>query len=99
MKPIHADINQWVMLYTKDLLSWAYHKTSNLHTAEDLVQDTFTAAVESISSFRKDSQPKKWLLGILNNKISDHYRKKTKNNHLSLDAGGGTERFFGESGH
>ncbi|MBW6496981.1 MAG: sigma-70 family RNA polymerase sigma factor [Bacteroidales bacterium] len=71
-------ISQWVSLYTEDMFKWALHKTSSHEISEDLVQDTFMAATEKISSFKGDSTPKTWLFSILNNKIVDYYRKKVK---------------------
>ena len=65
----------WVQSYSDSLYSWALHKTSNKETAEDLVQETFLVAVKSFEKFKGDSNPKTWLFSILNNKISDHYRK------------------------
>ncbi|WP_346238696.1 RNA polymerase sigma factor [Niabella insulamsoli] len=73
-KPAEA-ITCWVQLYSDHLYSRALHKTSSKETAEDLVQETFLAAVKAFDKFRGDSQPKTWLLAILNNKINDHFRK------------------------
>jgi RNA polymerase sigma-70 factor (ECF subfamily) len=67
-------IRCWVDLYSEDLLSWAYHKTFNQQMAEDLVQDTFLSAVQGFHSFQGKSEPKTWLIAILNNKIRDYYR-------------------------
>ncbi len=47
--------------------------------AEDLVQETFLAAVQSYEKFKGDSKAKTWLFSILNNKIIDHYRRAYKN--------------------
>lgn len=69
-----ATIKCWVELYSDIMYSWALHKTSSKETAEDLVQETFLAAVQSFAKFKGESNPKTWLLSILNNKISDHYR-------------------------
>lgn len=69
-----ATIKCWVELYSDSMYSWALHKTSSRETAEDLVQETFLAAVQSFSKFKGDSNPKTWLFAILNNKINDHYR-------------------------
>lgn len=60
------------------MYSWALFKVSNSETAKDLVQDTFLAAAEKISSFQGKSSPKTWLFSILNFKIIDHYRAKIK---------------------
>lgn len=69
-----ATIKCWVEMYSDSMYSWALHKTSSKETAEDLVQDTFMAAVQSFDRFKGDSNPKTWLFAILNNKINDHYR-------------------------
>jgi RNA polymerase sigma-70 factor (TIGR02943 family) len=60
------------------LFSWALYKVSDKHTAEDLVQDTFVSAYQSIGAFEGNSQPKTWLFAILNRKIIDHYRKAAR---------------------
>jgi RNA polymerase sigma factor (sigma-70 family) len=67
-------IRYWVDLFSDSLYSWAFHKTSSKETAEDLVQETFLAAIRSFDKFRGDSNPKTWLFAILNHKIADHYR-------------------------
>jgi len=64
----------WVELYSDNLYSWALHKTSSIEIAEDLVQETFMAAVQSFANFEGKSNPKTWLFAILNNKINDHHR-------------------------
>jgi RNA polymerase sigma-70 factor (ECF subfamily) len=73
-----AALKEWVALYADNLYSWALHKTTNKETAEDLVQDTFMAAVQSFEKFEGKSNPKTWLFAILNNKIVDHYRSNLK---------------------
>ncbi len=72
------ELNQWIDQYSKELLSWATYKVSDVELAKDLVQDTFLAASEKISTFKRDSSPKTWLFSILNFKIIDHYRVKVK---------------------
>ena len=44
-------------------------------TAEDMVQETFLAALKGGKSFAGRSAEKSWLVGILKNKICDYYRK------------------------
>ncbi len=75
-----TELTEWVRLYTKDLYAWAYRNTSDKELSEDLVQETFLAAAESMSGFKRDSQPKTWLTGILKNKIAEHYRKSIRQN-------------------
>ncbi len=74
----HNNLSDWVENYTDPLFQWAHHKVSDNEMAKDLVQDTFLAAAEKLSSFKGDSKPKTWLFSILNHKIIDHYRKKVK---------------------
>ncbi|MGE0635268.1 MAG: sigma-70 family RNA polymerase sigma factor [Bacteroidia bacterium] len=96
-------IKCWVELYSDSMYSWALHKTSDKETAEDLVQDTFLAAVQAFDSFKGESNPKTWLFSILNRKIIDHYRKsahsllrfENKNEKESYDL---TNSFFDRSG-
>lgn len=84
-------IAEWVDAYSDSMYSWALHKTSSREMAEDLVQETFLAAVQSYEKFKGDSKAKTWLFSILNNKIIDHYRKAYKNPTVSeqqqIDAG------------
>lgn len=85
----------WVDLYSDKLYSWAFHKTSSKEIAEDLVQETFLAALQSFENFEEKSQPSTWLFSILNHKINDHYRSAfrmpTVNDNAVL------ERFFDDT--
>jgi RNA polymerase sigma-70 factor (ECF subfamily) len=74
---LSIDINSCVLLYTKDLYAWAYYKTGDKSLSEDLVQDTFLAAIKSQKNFKGDSEIKTWLFAILKNKIADSFRKAT----------------------
>jgi len=44
--------------------------------AEDLVQETFLAALKSRGSFSGGSSEATWLVGILKHKIADHFRRQ-----------------------
>ncbi|MEO8886909.1 MAG: sigma-70 family RNA polymerase sigma factor [Mucilaginibacter sp.] len=83
-------LESWVRLYTNSMYTWALYKTSNKESAEDLVQDTFLTAYQQLEKFRGDSNPKTWLLAILNNKIAEHYRKKYRNSVQTDDMEGTT---------
>ncbi|WP_306350016.1 sigma-70 family RNA polymerase sigma factor [Flavobacterium sp. '19STA2R22 D10 B1'] len=78
-------IAQWLNEFGDELYSWAYYKTSREEIAQDLVQDTFIAAFENLHKFKEQSAPKTWLLSILNNKIVDFYRKKSKEYTISYE--------------
>ncbi len=72
------DLSIWVEKFTDNLYTWAYTRTNNKETSEDLVQETFLAASKSLYQFKEDSSPKTWLMSILKNKIADYYRQKFK---------------------
>jgi len=93
-------LKEWVFAYGDYLYSWAYHKTGNRETAEDLVQEVFLAAVKNFHGFQEKSSPKTWLVKILNNKIIDHYRKSAKKTlHLDEQAFQFTESLFNLNGN
>lgn len=70
-----------------------------MQLAEDLVQDTFVVAAEKIASFRKESLPKTWLFGILNNKIAEHFTKQSKHLSFNVENAESLEYYFNEQGH
>lgn len=76
----NATVKCWVELYSDQLFTWAYHKTSSKEIAEDLVQEVFIAAIHSFHKFEGKSEPKTWLHSILKNKIADHFRKSYRDN-------------------
>ncbi|MGO8791263.1 MAG: RNA polymerase sigma factor [Terriglobia bacterium] len=45
---------------------------------DDLVQEVFLAAWESLGKFRGESSLRSWLLGIARHKVEDHYRKRLR---------------------
>jgi RNA polymerase sigma-70 factor (ECF subfamily) len=66
----------WVDRYGDALYHFALSRVKNREIAEDLVQETFLAAVKAKDRFRGQSSEKTWLFGILKHKVIDHYRKK-----------------------
>lgn len=70
-----ATVTCWVDMYSDKLYSWALYKTSKKEIAEDLVQETFIAAFQSIEKFAGKSDVQTWLFAILKNKIAAHFRK------------------------
>ena len=77
---VNATVKCWVVLYSDLLYSWALNKTTNKEISEDLVQETFLAAVMSFGKFEGKSEPKTWLIAILKNKTSDYFRKLYRSN-------------------
>jgi RNA polymerase sigma-70 factor (ECF subfamily) len=54
--------------------------------AEDLVQATLLAAVQSIGGYRGESSLRTWLIGILKRKIIDYLRERSRDPVLVTDA-------------
>lgn len=78
MEQTEHSVSEVVIQFADELFRWALYRTSNREIAEDLVQDTFYAAIKSSNSFQNKSKVKTWLFSILNNKIIDHHRKNFK---------------------
>lgn len=71
-------IADWVKIYTKELYAYTASKVSDRELLDDIVQNTFLAALEGYSRFEGKSNPKTWLFAILKNKIADYFREKYK---------------------
>ncbi len=67
--------SDWVNAHADYLFNFAIGQTRNAHVAEDLVQETFLAAVKAQTSFGGKSSERTWLVGILRHKIYDHLRR------------------------
>ncbi|MGB7030300.1 MAG: sigma-70 family RNA polymerase sigma factor, partial [Syntrophobacteria bacterium] len=70
-----SDPKVWVDEHGDALFRYALFRTQNGQVAEDLVQETFLAALRGKDSFAGRSSVKTWLFGILKHKIIDHIRK------------------------
>ena len=69
---------EWVEQYGDYLYGFALARVQDPSTAEDIVQETFLAALNSLKNFKGRSSERTWLTGILKHKIVDYYRKKVK---------------------
>ncbi|HKK02115.1 MAG TPA: sigma-70 family RNA polymerase sigma factor, partial [Desulfuromonadales bacterium] len=65
----------WVDKYGDFLYRFAMSRVGDVQLAEDLVQETFLAALKTSSSFAGRSSERTWLVSILKRKIIDHYRQ------------------------
>ena len=65
----------WLERYGDYLYGFAMVHVRRRETAEDLVQETLLAGLEMRSRFEGHSSERTWLVGILKNKIADHYRR------------------------
>jgi RNA polymerase sigma-70 factor (ECF subfamily) len=73
-----SDPERWVELYGDYLFKYALMRLRDPTKAEDAVQETFLAALKGGKSFAGRSAEKSWLVGILKNKIYDHFRKASR---------------------
>lgn len=69
-------IETWVDEHGNYLFGYVLPRVRDRHVAEELVQESFLAALKAVESFRGDSSPRTWLVGLLRRKIADHYRKR-----------------------
>lgn len=71
-EPLNSDL--WVEQYGDILYRYTLVRVKNADAAEEIVQVTLLAALQSQKSFQGRSTEKSWLFGILKHKILDHFR-------------------------
>ena len=71
-----AILESWVDEHADYLFRYALPRLRDRHVAEEVLQETFLAALKSVGKFRGDSTPRTWLVGLMRRKIADHYRKR-----------------------
>ncbi len=95
------DPSAWVDLYGDYLYRFALSRVNDPTLAEDLVQETFLAALKSRRNFERRAAAKTWLTAILKHKIVDCIRKRQReriiDNEEALDRN--LEAFFNEDGN
>ena len=95
------DPSIWVDRYGDYLYRFALARISDPAVAEDLVQETFLAALKSRPNFERRSTAKTWLTAILKHKIVDSLRRQRReriiDNEGALDRR--LEAFFNDSGN
>lgn len=70
-----CDPQQWVAAHGDLLYRFALVRTGDAPAAEELVQETFLAALAGLDGFQGHSSERTWLIGILKHKIVDHLRQ------------------------
>ena len=66
---------QWVDNHGNYLFRFALARLRNSELAENVVQETFLAALKAHKTFSGKSSERTWLVGILKHKIIDHLRQ------------------------
>jgi RNA polymerase sigma-70 factor (TIGR02943 family) len=87
--------SEWLDLYGDFLFNFAVGQIRNTSEAEDLVQETFLAAIKSRDRFAGQCSERTWLVSILRHKICDQLRSKSRQPQ-PLDMGHGTETDVGD---
>jgi len=95
------DVSRWVDEHADVLFRYALQRVRRRDVAEDLVQETFLAALRARQGFAGQSSERTWLVGILRHKIIDHIRQSSRSRsqrqqhaeEISMDA------FFDQKGH
>lgn len=72
---ILSNPQSWVDLYGDYLYNYAFSRISDKSAAEDIVQETFLAALKARDKFAGNASIRTWLTGILKHKIIDYLRK------------------------
>jgi len=73
-----VDAEHWVEKYGDVLFGFAAGRVRNRAIAEDLVQETFLAALRASERFAGRASERAWLFGILRNKLVDYYRRQSR---------------------
>lgn len=68
----------WPDLYGDFLYRFAFLRVREASVAEEMVQETFLAALRARGSFEGQSTERSWLVGIMKHKIVDHFRKVSR---------------------
>ncbi|MDZ7724436.1 MAG: sigma-70 family RNA polymerase sigma factor [candidate division KSB1 bacterium] len=92
------DAESWVDEHGDALYRYALSRISDATMAEDLVQETFLAALRTFHSFDAKSSERTWFISILKHKIIDHYRKQSRRSDLFSDDAAPEEKDYQEDG-
>jgi RNA polymerase sigma-70 factor (ECF subfamily) len=68
----------WVDAHGDYLYSYALLRLRDRELAEEMLQETFLAALKARHNFARQSSERTWLVGILKHKIVDHFRRSSR---------------------
>lgn len=95
----HVDPSKWLDLYGNALFAYASSFLRNREFAEEVVQETFLAALKHKDQFRGVGTEGAWLMGILKRKLIDHLRSRARQP-LSLEnPDTAVDSMFDKKGH
>ena len=89
---------KWVDSFGNSLYRYALSRLRNSDAAEEVVQETFVAALKAVDQFSGTGTEGAWLLGILKRKIVDYVRSRKLNTSTTADEDP-TELLFDKKGN
>ncbi len=72
------DPDRWVEEHGDIMFRYAYVRLKDHAVAEDIVQETFLAAMKARERYQGRSSERSWLMGILRHKLIDYLRKAAR---------------------
>lgn len=99
-KHVISDPNGWVDQHGDYLYRYAMTRVRDPELAEELVQETYLAALKAKEGFNGQSSERTWYVGIMKHKIIDHYRRSVRERPLTdieTDDERGIDQFFTEA--
>lgn len=93
---------EWVDRYGDFLFRRALLRVRRENVAEELVQETLLAALQSLDRYEGRGDQRAWLAGILRHKVLDYFRAQSRRNrkHLAtMPDADISERLFDETGN
>jgi RNA polymerase sigma-70 factor, ECF subfamily len=80
-----ADAQRWVEEHGDVLYRFAMARVGRSHVAEDLVQETFLAALQGRRHQQAPDAERRWMIGIMKHKIVDHFRREARESSMPHD--------------
>lgn len=93
----HQNIDRLVKQHAETLYLYALMRVGKKDLAEDIVQDTLLAALQSWQTFAGESSERTWLIGILRHKILDFFRQNRSQE--SIDDQSWQKEYFDKARH
>lgn len=69
------DPEKWIDKYSDYLFNYTIVRVNDREVTNDLISETFLAALKSRKNFKGESTERTWLISILKRKIIDYYRR------------------------
>ena len=74
----------WLEEYHESLFKYALARLQDADLAEESIQETFLAALQSRNGFQGLASEKTWLISILKRKIYDHFRRISRDRQYNV---------------